>query len=149
MKINACYESSGSTTERRSQVMYRTSPWGLKKLLILIWLGLVNGNTSKKILSWPKFAFYEFRLGLKAQSMLLLNTWGKCHLYFIVSHSVIIEIQLRGDCLTKPACRRPFIFRASDVCLRFPFHCLTDASFIFYSTLKPSLQRLMWCFIRS
>lgn len=35
--------------------------------------------------------------------MLLLSTWGKYHLYFIVSHSVIIEIQLRGDCLTKPA----------------------------------------------
>uniref|UniRef100_A0A8B9EG10 SEC24 homolog C, COPII coat complex component n=1 Tax=Anser cygnoides TaxID=8845 RepID=A0A8B9EG10_ANSCY len=75
--------------------------------------------------------------------MLLLNTWGKYHLYFFVSHSVIIEIQLRGDCLTKPACLRPLIFRASDVCLRFPFHCLTDASFIFYSTLKPSLQRLI------
>lgn len=143
------WKSIGSTTERKIQVMYRTSPWGLKKLLILIWLGLVNRNTSKKILSWLKFACYEFRLVPKTQSMLLLSTWGKYHLYFIVSHSVIIEIQLRGDCLTKPACLRPLIFRASDVCLRFPFHCLTDASVLFYGTLIFGGLISMWCFLRS
>uniref|UniRef100_A0A8C0BXZ3 SEC24 homolog C, COPII coat complex component n=1 Tax=Buteo japonicus TaxID=224669 RepID=A0A8C0BXZ3_9AVES len=31
-----------------------------------------------------------------------------------------------------------------NVCLGSPFHCLTDINFVFYSTLKPSLQILMW-----
>lgn len=41
LEINAYYENSGNITERKSWVIYRTSPWGLQKLLIWIWLGPV------------------------------------------------------------------------------------------------------------
>lgn len=43
LETKAYYENSGTVMEKKSQVTYRTSAWGLQKLFILIWLELYKG----------------------------------------------------------------------------------------------------------
>lgn len=92
LEINAYYENSGNITERKSQVIYRTSPRGLQKLLILIWLGPVYRGILPKIPFLICVWLCEFRSVLKTQNILLLKILGgkilfaTCNLFLVVKY---------------------------------------------------------------